>query len=309
MRAQTVILAVILCVLSVGSEFIAKEGDNVGAGASIVQDGSTIYVTGGYYYEPMCISCPADYYTETTKLTVFNPTFDGSSYELSEPDQQLAPSFTLPRAYHTSVVSEGVIYLFGGVANGDNTLEAFNIADNTWSVVTPYDDGFSWTPVGEKPVGRSGHGAIVDGNIIFIFGGFDVAGNALNDLWTFDITTSTWSSWETGITPQPRGYFSFTKVTLDGETYVALFGGEGETRTYNDLWLFSVNSFFWFPVPLGRRPDARSYHSAATVDGHTLVVYGGSYYDYETRSYISFDDLHVVDLALPAHNRRWSSRY
>ena len=40
-----------------------------------------------------------------------------------------------------------------------------------------------------KPVGRSGHSAVLYENGMYIFGGKDDDNNKLNDLWRFDLSS------------------------------------------------------------------------------------------------------------------------
>jgi N-acetylneuraminic acid mutarotase len=102
-----------------------------------------------------------------------------------EPDArrwtQLPPSSSWPpaRSQFTFVHTGQTMWLFGGKTDNKvtNDLWMFDPATNTWTQIAS----------SSEPVSRSGHAATWDSlnNRLFVFGGQDAKGNALNDLWTY----------------------------------------------------------------------------------------------------------------------------
>ena len=75
--------------------------------------------------------------------------------------------------------SDNVCILFGG-SNGlkkHNDLFELNLDSLEWNKIN--FDGLS-------PSGRFGHSAVIDNDLMYVFGGWDGA-NTLNDLWIYKI--------------------------------------------------------------------------------------------------------------------------
>ncbi|EFA81016.1 Ras guanine nucleotide exchange factor [Heterostelium album PN500] len=113
---------------------------------------------------------------------------------------------------------------------------------------------------------RSGHSCSYYDDTMFIYGGLTSDSTPTNDFYSFNFSTKSWSSLNSG--PTPRSYH--TSVIYNNSMYV--FGGDGGNSglkndfTYTQLWseLFTE----------GQRPSARFGHSAV-VDGNQMLVFGG----------------------------------
>ena len=133
------------------------------------------------------------------------------------------------RSGHVAVVYQGCMYVFGGWIGGSqhgNDLHEFNFQERVWSKI-------ECSPA-PPMCGRAGHSAVIMGNSMFVFGGFD--GNIrLNDLHAFCYETRTWSEIRAGgHAPSPRAYHS--AVTYEGSMYI--FGGFDGNHRYNELYRY-----------------------------------------------------------------------
>lgn len=64
------------------------------------------------------------------------------------------------------------------------------------------------------------------------------------------------------------------------------FGGKGEDRCYNDIWMFNAIENTWTEAGvMGDTPAPRHSHAACVI-GHLIYVFGG-----ETYEGVALDDL------------------
>lgn len=295
-----------LCVIL--SLFIGISAEpHAGSAAVTVGDGVVI-VTGGRITNPLVFNCE-DYTTVSNECHFF----DGVNMKFAEINDTSCPSFQFPRVHHTAVEYNGQVYLFGG-AGENNDIEVFDT--QSWSIVQPEDDGYSWTSFGDRPTGRHSHGAFVYEDSMYIFGGIDAkSGNALNDIWRFNFVDNEWQEWEVeGWVPQPRAGFSFTLVN----DKVYLFGGfdtSSPARYFNDLWFLDLTSNTWKhaagSVAGFAAPESRAYHVAGhgTTSDNTpmLFIHGGMAPNRELNgTVVFFGDFWSISLAtLDAGSSKW----
>jgi Galactose oxidase, central domain len=107
-------------------------------------------------------------------------------------------------------------------------------------------------PVGKgKPQTRMGHGVLAFKKKIWVMGGRNASGNALNDVWTLDVTTLEWNeiqckdSWD-------RGRCLINPVDFKGQIW--LYGGAqapSSAELYDDLYTFDANTKSWRKQLLG----------------------------------------------------------
>ena len=147
------------------------------------------------------------------------------------------------------------------------------------------------------PQARDGHSAVIHGNSMYIFGGFEYMTSLFsNDVYEFNFETSSWSHIQTtGRSPSPRDFH--TSCVLDGKMYI--FGGRGDddaTPTDSDsycdkLFALDLTTKEWTSVEAkGDLPTGRRSHSMWTYNGK-IYMFGG----YESKDNTHFNDLYSFD--------------
>eukprot|EP00026_Physarum_polycephalum_P007434 Phypoly_transcript_07494.p1 GENE.Phypoly_transcript_07494~~Phypoly_transcript_07494.p1 ORF type:complete len:511 (-),score=89.38 Phypoly_transcript_07494:100-1416(-) len=193
----------------------------------------------------------------------------------------MAPS---ARSRHTATVIGKKIFVMGG---GDesmvyNDLHCLNMDTNTW---TRLDAS------GKEPSARWGHTTTLlsDNSTFVVVGGHD--GNSmLNDVYSFDTSSSTWSTLSCkGTPPSARAGHTTDRVG----NHLVLFGGGNGVKILNDVHILHLDTLTWqSPSHLDNPPTARCAHTTALADEsqHQLIVYGGG--DGQRR----FRDLYILNV-------------
>ncbi|RNA39815.1 rab9 effector with kelch motifs-like isoform X1 [Brachionus plicatilis] len=154
-----------------------------------------------------------------------------------------------PRQGHVMIAHNDYdLYIHGGV-NEDV------LYDDLWHFNLK---GMIWTKIdGKKPApeARAAHGGISVNNNLYIFGGIDQTGLALDDLWKYDITESQWTMIEiNGYKPPNRLDFAYCKATFrvkqnddieeakcDDQNFLVIHGGmDTEGNFFDDIFLISL---------------------------------------------------------------------
>eukprot|EP01122_Echinamoeba_exundans_P009430 TRINITY_DN3337_c0_g1_i1.p1 TRINITY_DN3337_c0_g1~~TRINITY_DN3337_c0_g1_i1.p1 ORF type:complete len:831 (+),score=17.29 TRINITY_DN3337_c0_g1_i1:222-2714(+) len=197
-----------------------------------------------------------------------------------------------PSARRDAVVwrdsASNTVYLFGGYGNGDTTSPGFlrdlwkyNESSASWVLLSgPTATGTTTTypslgmpSGGTPPRRRSAMGWIVpERQQLFLFGGYtdEGSGGQLNDLWAYQINTSTWfyiggsslqkqtGTYGTLGIPGPSNYPGAREQSgtfvenVNSQSYLYLFAGFGfgaqsaaNARYLNDLWRYNVSDGRW----------------------------------------------------------------
>ncbi len=108
-----------------------------------------------------------------------------------------------------------------------------------------------------------------DGQVI-LFGGWD-GGNPLNDTWTWDNSSNSWTQ-VNGLSISPPARSRAVMAYDSASEGLILFGGCGASTCYNDTWLWKNNK--WQQLHPATSPSVRSAPQLAT-DGTNLVLFGG----------------------------------
>ncbi|KAG0171775.1 Negative regulator of mitotic exit [Apophysomyces sp. BC1034] len=172
------------------------------------------------------------------------------------------------RAGHSAVVSNGVMYIWGGKRAGRylNDLVAFNTSSY------PANPHWEYLSTNEGPSGRSGHVSVIYDNKLYIFGGTDGT-HFYNDILSFDLQTRTWAAVPAaGFIPAPRQGCSAALV--DDVMYIN--GGIGaEGQELGDLCAFKFRSQRWYMFQnMGPSPSARHGLTMTTVKEKMYVIGG-----------------------------------
>ncbi|GLC37373.1 hypothetical protein PLESTB_001594300 [Pleodorina starrii] len=192
------------------------------------------------------------------------------------------------RSSHSITVIGDRLFLFGGehdprVPVGSDLFE-YSFESCTWRVVDSK---------GEPPSPRVAHSAASVGNTLYVFGGrcgLEMGEGAMNDLYAFDVATSTWSRLEAqGPLPPKRSYHTMTAV--GPKLYV--FGGCGEQGRLNDAHEYDTSTNTWrqLAAPSAEAVPGRGGSClVAGPDGRALYVIAG----FCGRE---LDDMHVYNIA------------
>lgn len=179
----------------------------------------------------------------------------------------------------TSAIASWLGHLGQGQA-----LHAQAMSARTWRELTP--------AFGAAPAARRNGAAVYDpvGRRIVIFGGEGVSGH-LNDAWAFDLTTLSWSPFETrGTPPLPR--LGHDAIYDSQSRRMIVWAGQNDRRFFNDTWALDLTSGSWTELVASSRPQAR-YGSASIFDPleRRLVTFAG-FTDISRR----FQDTQALDL-------------
>jgi N-acetylneuraminic acid mutarotase len=199
--------------------------------------------------------------------------------------EDLDTEFPLPRAnatfeYGTDDKSKGKdhLYLFGGeyfdgVENIVlDALLRYDIQKKEWKQILT---------VAPRPSPRCAHSCISYRSCLYVFGG-ELANSDqyhhYRDLWKFDLRTLTWSEIKARNPPSARSGMG----CLVWKHYMVIFGGffeaVRETKWYNDVHVFDLQTETWMDVPQSRlaiKPEPRSACNVALYGTDKMVVHGG----------------------------------
>mmetsp|Transcript_5708 Transcript_5708/g.10208 ORF Transcript_5708/g.10208 Transcript_5708/m.10208 type:complete len:981 (-) Transcript_5708:36-2978(-) len=127
----------------------------------------------------------------------------------------------------------------------------------------------------DYPLRRKHHTMVTLGTSLFVFGGTAPSAKLeleeLSDLWEFDLETETWEAVEmSGSYPSPRSGSASTSI---GDR-MYLFGGEGGSELYSDLFIYDNISSEWLQVTAEGLPSARK-HACMSSHYPYLFMFGG----------------------------------
>ena len=234
-------------------------------------------------------------------------------------DDPLGPVWSRPvvagpvpceRYSHTCSAVGSQLVLFGGLsANSNGTwLNDVHILDTAAaapsaspSSSSPYYPAgvLSWyqPAIGgcSPPCPRAAHSACVLGTLLYIFAGND-GKQLFNDLYVLDLATLTWSNpQQHGDVPSPRAGHTCNGLPSG---HLVVFGGGNANGPTNDLHILDIPTMTWTrPDVYGTPPSPRAGHTACTVFGKELLVFGGGYLNKV------FNDLHLFNTETCAWSR------
>ena len=139
-----------------------------------------------------------------------------------------------PRDRHTAVVHGKCFYVFGGYDGSSrvNDFFKYDLERKTWSEVLAVH--------GTPPTPRHSHAAVVYGDSMFVFGGYD--GSYRKDFHEFNFKTSTWTQVpKMGRVPHARYR---TACVVHGDCMV-LFGGHDVSSLFPTKSVFDVYTAYF----------------------------------------------------------------
>ena len=167
----------------------------------------------------------------------------------------------------------------------------------TLGVLIPSISGAAgeWVQKNSGATPRLDHSAAVHNGKMYIFGGADsLPGNALNDLWEYDIETDSWAQKTSG----PPSRDCHAAVVYNDKMYI--FGGwHLPGIRLNDIWEYGIATDSWNQKTSG----------ATGRNNHTAVVYNGKMYVFggEDNNHTTMNDLWEYDIATDSWAQKTSA--
>src|SRR2546426_590310 len=160
------------------------------------------------------------------------------------------------------------VILFGGsgIGGSRNDTWAYDLGTNKWTQMNPV----------LKPSARYAHAMAYDSQSdrVILFGGQSGV-SFLNDTWTYDFDTNTWTNMVPSAKPSARVY---TEMAYDSQSdRVILFGGEaGVSAYFRGTWGYDLNTNTWTNMTATAKPPARASHAMAyDSQSDRVILLGG----------------------------------
>ncbi|KAK8748811.1 hypothetical protein OTU49_016012 [Cherax quadricarinatus] len=124
---------------------------------------------------------------------------------------------------------------------------------------------------GTGPTGRRAHTAVMVGDAMLVYGGYQDLRGSSSELWNFNTQEETWTQVSSrGEQPAPR--HAHSAIMKDHHMWV--YGGMTDLQERNDLWRYDTGSRTWTQVR--SRPNPGYLHSHVAAKLHdSMVVFGG----------------------------------
>jgi hypothetical protein len=129
------------------------------------------------------------------------------------------------------------VLLFGGEdgSGQDDETWFYDLSDNTWT---------QKSPASKPPAREKFDMAYIGDDQVLLFGGRKPP-NA-NDTWIYDLSANTWNQDANTIQPSTRDRYALSETSMDGSSYIVLFGGD-DGGYLDDTWTFGGGNF---PLPV-----------------------------------------------------------
>lgn len=177
-----------------------------------------------------------------------------------------------------------LMIIFGGrgVSGDFNDIWAFDLNTNTWANLTPAS--------GAAPAPRRTPNGIYDPDQQQMIMWSGQGSVLFNDVWAFDLTTSTWIAYAPP-NPKPNTRYGVASVFDPVAKQVVAFAGFTDVGRFEDTWAFDPAMDSWADItPVAANPGRRCLHSASyDAMNHRMIMYGGQ------RS-AALDDIWALDL-------------
>lgn len=177
---------------------------------------------------------------------------------------------------HTLVEYIDQLYLFGGqisAPSNENSFWCLNLANNQWRSLSMKSSSRYGAYLG--PTNRRGHTAVLHGNSMYIYGGFEDFRGSSGQLWEYDLVNERWElrnlSASSSCHPEPR--HSHSAIVYNDSMYI--YGGLSNLKALGDLWRWSWRDRRWFRERTkGNAPGQLHGHTAIQAFG-SMFVFGG----------------------------------
>jgi len=171
-----------------------------------------------------------------------------------------------PRRGHSATMVDPYMVVFGGCfmeTKCFNDLYFFDIVQKTWMTVPTS---------GDIPSPRQGHGAVLYGSTLWVFGGSSNLGY-FNDLYTLNLETRTWTKQDfQGKAPSARANFG---MIANSNGKLVIFGGYTDIGYDNNIYMLNIlDKRYERPLVIGKPPSSRQ-NFGFLLYKDIIYVYGG----------------------------------
>jgi hypothetical protein len=222
-------------------------------------------------------SYSADYSLTTKKVFLFGGTTyydDCWIFDEEKSQWQKISSSNTPQARYGGCIvniGENKFLLFGGLGQQGYFGDTYIFS------LFPSSGSFQLVETSSHPSARYYHSMcfVPEEKKVYLFGGYNSSG-ALNDLWCFDLLSSTWSFISTSNSPQAR--YGHKMVYADKKIYI--FGGQkDDINFFNDLWVYDLQTKSFTnitPTTPATKPSARAnFGMAKFPELNQILIFGG----------------------------------
>jgi serine/threonine protein kinase len=222
------------------------------------------------------LSTPSPTSTSVSQVT---PTATQQAFQFPSFNAQTAPSNGGPailRSSHAMVWDgHGNLLVFGGIDNRGNLLNdlwEYNTATGSWTELSPPTTQSAPGRCGTTPAARRNAAVVWDtvDQKLLLYGGLGAGNTYLGDLWSFDPTSSTWTTLQcAGNSPGSRS----SNAVWDGR-HMLLLGGKNTSGLLQDFWSYTPGTA-WQQLadfPAGPRVFQTM---VSNTNGNRLYVFGG----------------------------------
>jgi N-acetylneuraminic acid mutarotase len=198
-------------------------------------------------------------------------------------------STPISRNWHSSIVFNNELYIFGGKSNGYlNDMWKYDPVGNTWAQIQYLKKDFVPSP-------RYGHKSVVIENEMYVYGGYDSNGFTCGDLYVFHLVECTWRRIElSGNVPAPC--YHHTMCAIPDQQLIVIYGGVNSSGTvFNQLVAIHCNDGTCKSIDHSHSVDIYghcSYVEKGSVDNYwKFHVIGGcsKYSDYYNSFYFNIN--------------------
>lgn len=176
---------------------------------------------------------------------------------------------------HTSVEYGDRLYVFGGqvtASRSDETFWRLDLASNVWSSLNMKSTKYG-AHLG--PTNRRGHSAVIYGDSMYIFGGYEDFRGSSAQLWEYNLVCERWElrnlSSTSACHPEPR--HSHSAIVHSDSMFI--YGGLSNLKPMRDLWRWSWRDKRWYKMRTkGKSPGYLHGHSAVLAF-ESMFIFGG----------------------------------
>lgn len=185
------------------------------------------------------------------------------------------------RAGHTMAAINNTMYIFGGEtgsSSGENLSKSTgSVLGDLWKLEEA-QDRYDQQLATNGPSPRTGHTSFVRDGKMYVYGGRDANGQALDDLWVYDPATNTWTEIQlSGVIP--AGRFDASSGTTSDDIFW-LAGGWTDWGADNQIWSFDFTTNTWQQWADWPGYDPLYGAMMAVFDDKLNVLYGKDIYRY-----------------------------